>query len=82
VHQVVGVMMGAWFLATAYSELLATQLAKLAAIEVPAGETVEVSAALAGYTELFSFLLYVGIGIGVFMLCISPWLKKRMHGVH
>lgn len=82
VHKVVGVMMGAWFLATAYSELLATQLAKLAAIEVPAGETVEVSAALAGYTELFSFLLYVGIGIGVFMLCISPWLKKRMHGVH
>lgn len=82
VHKVVGVMMGAWFLATAYSELLATQLAKLAAIDTPAGETVEVATALAGYTELFSFLLYVGVGIGVFMLLISPWLKKRMHGVH
>ncbi|MGP9801385.1 peptide MFS transporter [Rheinheimera sp. NSM] len=82
VHKVVGVMMGAWFLATAYSELLAAQLAKLAAIDIPAGEVVEVSVALAGYTELFSFLMYVGLGIGVFMLLISPWLKKRMHGVH
>ena len=75
-------MMGAWFLATAYSELLATQLAKLAAIDVPAGEVVEVSTALAGYTELFSFLCYVGVGFGVFMLFLSPWLRKRMHGVH
>ncbi|WP_445765693.1 peptide MFS transporter [Rheinheimera sp.] len=82
VPKVVGVMMGAWFLATAYSELLATQLAKLAAIDAPAGEVVEVSTALAGYTELFTFLCYVGVGVGVFMLLVSPWLRKRMHGVH
>ena len=82
VPKVVGVMMGSWFLATAYSELLATQLAKLAAIDTHAGEVTNVSEALAAYTELFSFLFYVGVGVGVFMLLISPWLKKRMHGVH
>src|SRR5690554_212066 len=82
VPKVVGVMMGAWFLATAYSELLAVQLAKLAAIEVPSGEVMNVTTALAGYTELFTFLCYLGVGFGVFMLLVSPWLKKRMHGVH
>ena len=82
VHKVVGVMMGAWFLATAYSELLATQLAKLAAIDTHAGEVADVSQALNAYTELFSFLMYFGVGVGVFMLLLSPWLRKRMHGVH
>ena len=37
VPSVVGVMMGAWFLATAYSEFVAAQLAKLAAIETVDG---------------------------------------------
>ena len=82
VHKVVGVMMGAWFLATAYSELLATQLAKLAAIDTHAGEVADVGQALNAYTELFGFLMYFGLGVGVFMLLISPWLKKRMHGIH
>ena len=82
VPKVVGVMMGAWFLATAYSELLATQLAKLASIDTDAGKVADVSTALAAYNELFGFLFYVGVGFGVFMLLLSPWLKKRMHGVH
>ena len=82
VHKVVGVMMGAWFLATAYSELLATQLAKIAAIDTHAGEVADVGQALNAYTELFGFLMYFGIGVGIFMLLISPWLKKRMHGIH
>lgn len=81
VHKVVGVMMGAWFLATAYSEVLATQLAKLAAIDTHAGEVADVGAALTAYTELFSFLCYFGVGAGVFMLIISPLLKKGMHGI-
>src|SRR5690606_934035 len=78
----VGVMMGAWFLATAYSEIIATQLAKLAAIDTDAGKVADIPTALASYNELFGFLFYVGIGFGVFMLLISPWLRKRMHGVH
>ncbi|CAM3866051.1 peptide MFS transporter [Rheinheimera salexigens] len=82
VPKVVGVMMGAWFLATAYSEVLATQLAKLAAIDTQAGQVADIPTALASYNELFSFLFYVGIGFGVFMLLLSPWLRKRMHGVH
>jgi POT family proton-dependent oligopeptide transporter len=82
VPSVVGVMMGSWFLATAYSEFVAAQLAKLAAIDTVGGTVADVSVALASYTELFSNLLWVGLGFAVLLLLISPILKKMMHGVH
>jgi len=82
VPSVVGVMMGAWFLATAYSEFVAAQLAKLAAIETVDGAVTDISAALAGYTELFTGLLHVGLGVAVLLLALSPILKRMMHGIH
>ena len=82
VPSVVSVMMGAWFLATAYSEFVAAQLAKLAAVETVDGEVADVSVALASYTDLFTNLLWVGLGVALFMLVISPLLKRMMHGVH
>lgn len=82
VPSVVGVMMGAWFLATAYSEFVAAQLAKLAAIETTQGAVADVNVALASYTSLFNDLLYVGLAVAVLLLAISPLLKKMMHGIH
>lgn len=82
VPSVVGVMMGAWFLATAYSEFVAAQLAQLAAIETVQGAVPDINAALASYTRLFSDLLYTGLGVAALLLLISPLLKKMMHGIH
>ncbi|MEP0201696.1 MAG: oligopeptide:H+ symporter [Halioglobus sp.] len=82
VPSVVGVMMGSWFLATAYSEFVAVQLAKLAAIDTVGGTVADVSVALASYTELFTNLLWIGLGFAVLLLLVSPILKKMMHGVH
>jgi proton-dependent oligopeptide transporter, POT family len=82
VPRVVGLMMGAWFLATAYSEYLAARIAKLASIETPAGGEIEVARALAGYTELFQSLFMVGVGAGLLLLLLSPLLRKSMHGIH
>jgi len=82
VPSVVGVMMGSWFLATAYSEFVAAQLAKLAAIDTVNGAVTDISAALASYTELFQGLMYLGLGVAAFMLLLSPMLKKMMHGIH
>jgi POT family proton-dependent oligopeptide transporter len=82
VPRVVGVMMGSWFLATAYSEFVAAQISKLAAIPTEAGRVTDIAAALAAYTELFESLLWVGLGVGAAMLVISPLLKKMMHGIH
>tara|TARA_R110002110_G_scaffold415561_2_gene650860 strand:+ start:60460 stop:62016 length:1557 start_codon:yes stop_codon:yes gene_type:complete len=78
---VVGVMMGAWFLATAYSELVAVKLAQLAAIDTVRGVATDIDQALANYTELFNSLLLVGLGVGLLLLLVSPLLKKMMHGV-
>jgi POT family proton-dependent oligopeptide transporter len=82
IGKVVGVSMGTWFLATALSETVATRLGKMAAIAHDGGEITNSAAALATYTELFTFLMYVGIGFGLFMLLISPFLRRGMHGIH
>ena len=82
VPSVVGVMMGSWFLATAYSEFVAAQLAKLAAIETVAGSVADIGTALASYTTLFSDLAYTGLGVAALLALATPVLKKMMHGIH
>lgn len=81
VPRVVGVMMGVWFLATAYSEFVAVQLSKLAAIETVDGAVQDVGLALASYTDLFEKLLWTGLLVGALLFLISPLLKKMMHGI-
>jgi POT family proton-dependent oligopeptide transporter len=82
VGRVVGVMMGFWFFATAYSELVAAQIAKIAAIDTEGGVVTDVSAALSTYSEFFTQLLYIGGGFGLLVLLLSPLLRRLMHGIH
>ena len=82
IGRVVGVSMGTWFLATALSETVATRLGKMAAVATSGGEVTDSAGALATYTGLFEFLMYVGVGVGVFVLLVSPLLRRGMHGVH
>ncbi len=82
IGNVVGVSMGTWFLATALSETVATRLGRLAAIDTSGGEAQDIGQSLATYTSLFEFLMWFGIGTGVFMLIISPILRRWMHGIH
>ncbi len=82
IGRVVGVSMGTWFLATALSETVATRLGKMAAMATSDGEVVDSAGALATYTQLFEFLMYVGVGVGLFVLLVSPLLRRGMHGVH
>ena len=82
IHQVVGVSMGTWFLATALSETVATRIGKMAAIDTSGGEAQDIAGALATYTQLFEFLMWLGLGVGLFMIIISPILRRWMHGIH
>jgi POT family proton-dependent oligopeptide transporter len=82
IGNVVGVSMGTWFLATALSETVATRMGKMAAIDIPHGETMDIATVAAKYVELFSFLMWFGIAAGIFMILISPILKRWMHGIH
>lgn len=80
--KIVGFSMGTWFLATALSETLATRLSKFAAFDGSDADTMTMAEQVAKYSELFNFLMWLGIGAGIFMLLITPILKKGMHGVH
>ena len=82
IGNVVGVSMGTWFLATALSETVATRMGRMAALPTDGGETTDIAGALATYTALFEFLMYMGLGVGLFMIIISPILKRWMHGIH
>ena len=55
---------------------------KMAAIATSGGEVTDSAGALATYTQLFEFLMYVGVGVGLFVLLVSPLLRRGMHGVH
>jgi POT family proton-dependent oligopeptide transporter len=81
VPRVVSLMMGTWFLATAFSETLAALLGKLAAIEVPEGEAMDLAEAATKYADLFTLLMWLGIGCSLVALLASPLLRRMMHGV-
>ena len=81
VPRVVSLMMGTWFLATAFSETLAALFGKLAAIDVPEGEVMNLADAAARYEHLFWLLMWIGLGCAVVALMASPLLKRMMHGV-
>ncbi|KRG68050.1 peptide MFS transporter [Pseudoxanthomonas dokdonensis] len=82
VPRVVSMMMGTWFLATAFSETLAALFGKLAAIEVPHGETLVLADAAGKYADLFWLMMFLGLGCGVLALLAAPLLKRMMHGAH
>ena len=55
---------------------------KAAAVDTVDGTVADIAAALAGYTDLFTNLLWTGLGVAAIVLLLSPLLKKWMHGVH
>lgn len=82
VARVVSLMMGTWFLATAFSEALAALFGKLAAIETPEGGSLIVTDAAGRYADLFWLMTGIGVACGVLALLCSPRLRRMMHGVH
>jgi POT family proton-dependent oligopeptide transporter len=74
-------MMGGFWLATAYSELLAAQFGKLAALEIPEGGAIDMASAAAKYAHLFELMAWIGLGAALVFLLLSPLLRRWMHGV-
>lgn len=79
--RLVNTVMGAWFLATAFSQFLAAIIAQFAAIEDSGGgnfipdpsETVNI------YGDVYGAIALGAAGMGVLCLILSPILKKWMH---
>ena len=78
VARVVSLMMGAWFLATAYSEVLAAAFGKLASIDVPEGGTLDFVEAAAKYQDLFMLLFWIGLGAAAVALAATPLIRRGM----
>jgi POT family proton-dependent oligopeptide transporter len=84
--RVMSLMMGTWFLATAFSETLAARMGKVAAIEIEDGgalvaHTVEWTAAAAKYEHLFWLMMWIGLGFAALAFVAAPLLRRMMHGV-
>jgi POT family proton-dependent oligopeptide transporter len=81
-RRIVSTVMGAWFLATAFSNLLAGRIAQLTGIEVegdaaqvvpPPVETVHL------YGDVFGQIAVIAIISALICFALSPLLKKWMH---
>jgi proton-dependent oligopeptide transporter, POT family len=79
VPRIVGLMMGVWFLASALAHTLAGLVAKATSSETVGGVVTDPGAQLATYADVFSTIGWVGVGIGVLLMAISPFLKRGMH---
>jgi proton-dependent oligopeptide transporter, POT family len=75
--------MGAWFLSIAGANYAAGMLAKLTGVEHGGGEdqAIDTAASLATYTDVYSTMGFVTVGIGLFLMVISPLVNKLFHGI-
>ncbi len=82
VARVVGLMMGVWFLSSSVAHIVAGIIAKATATDTVAGVVTSPELALQTYGSIFGTIGWVGVGVGVFLLLLSPLLKKGMAGIH
>lgn len=82
VERVVGLMMGVWFLSSSVAHIAAGIIAKATATDTVAGVVTDPGLALQTYASLYNTIGWVGVGVGVLLLALSPLLKKGMGGVN
>lgn len=81
VPRMVGMMMGAWFMASALAHIVAGLVAKSTSTETVGGVVTDPALALATYAKVFQEIGLWGVGIGIALLLGSPILKWMMRGV-
>jgi POT family proton-dependent oligopeptide transporter len=81
VPNVVGMMMGCWFLAMAAGNYVSGTIAAMTGSDTVGGEVVNPADALNSYMEVYQTAGMYSIAIGVLALIIAPLLKKFMHGI-
>jgi POT family proton-dependent oligopeptide transporter len=77
--RVVSTIMGAWFLATSFSHILAAAIAGLTGVGGEEGGAIPPPTETVGtYGAVFGFIAAAAIGIGVFLFLVSPLLNRLM----
>ncbi len=80
--RVVAMMMGVFFLASAMAQYVGGIVAQFASVETVGGQVTNLRVSLDTYVGVFSLIGWWAVGIGVFLLALSPLLRRWMHGVH
>lgn len=78
VKRVTALMMGTWFLATAYSEVIAAAFGKLTSLDQV--DATDVAVAAAKYGDLFQWMVWLGLGSAALYLLLAKPLTTWMHG--
>jgi len=81
IARVVGLMMGVWFLSISVAQYVAGVVAQVASVETVGGQVTNLKVSLDTYNNVFWTIGLVSAGIGLFLLLISPVIKRWMHGV-
>ena len=77
----ISTLMATWMLATSAAQFLAGKIAQLTAAETVAGQVLDPGKALATYGHVYTLLGWGGIGAGVAVMALSPFLKHWAHEV-
>lgn len=72
IPRAVGMMMGAWFLFSAFGEIIAGRMGTWAAIAPTATQ----AEALAVYADVFTRMMWIGLAAGVLLFVATPLLKR------
>lgn len=74
-QRIQGLMMGMWFLASAYGQYVAGLLGAGMASVDPEQSNMN---RLIGYTDGYAYLAWVALGGGMLLLILSPWVRRLM----
>jgi len=81
IARIVGLMMGVWFLSISCAQYVAGAVAQVASVDTVGGQVTNLQVSLNTYVGIFWKIGLIATGIGLFLLLISPLMKKWMHGV-
>jgi POT family proton-dependent oligopeptide transporter len=81
IARIVGLMMGVWFLSISCAQSVAGAVAQVASVDTVGGQVTNLQVSLNTYVGVFWKIGLIAFGIGLFLLLLSPLLKKWMHGV-
>nr|MCS5559490.1 oligopeptide:H+ symporter [Oceanospirillaceae bacterium] len=80
VPALVGMMMGTWFLFTALGNYVAGWISSLTGSGGHGADSGMLD--VASTISVYNSIGYLSVGVGVFILVLTPLMRKRMHGVH
>jgi POT family proton-dependent oligopeptide transporter len=76
IKRAVGLMMGAWFLFSAFGEIIAGRMGTWAAVTPEADGTFDPAKALAVYSDVFTDMMWIGIVAALVLFALAPLLGR------